>query len=57
MKKQAFQVQTTSHPNAVYGQAQQAKDWLNSVLAEIARNSGQPNGQGPTVTVVIEVFE
>jgi hypothetical protein len=54
--KKAFQVITTSHPNAAYAQADEAKLWLNAVLTEIARQTN-PSGQGKTVTVIVEVLE
>jgi hypothetical protein len=56
MHKKVFQVTTTSHPNAAPYQAGEAKEWLNNVLTQIARQTS-PSGSGEMVTVIIEVLQ
>lgn len=57
MRKKAFQISTTCHPNAEHGQAYEVQRWLTAILSQIARDNPGYEGSGPTVTIVVEVLD
>lgn len=60
IRKRAFQISTTAHPNAVPYQDGESHQWVVEQLRQIAEayaGPGNPNGRGPTVTVIVEIIE
>lgn len=60
VRKQVFQIPTTSHMNAAPYQDGPAHQWLIDQLTRIAEAQRRPsdiNQSGPTVTVIVEIIE
>ena len=59
-QKKVFRLNTTGHPNAIFGQAEPVRDWLTNLMASYARQApvypDSPNMDGRSVTVIVEVI-